>query len=140
MDNVQRVRRPAKLPVVFTPAEARAVLARLKGDYRLMAKLLYGSGLRLMESLRSRVKDIDFGYNRDHGTRWQRIARTSRALAAPNSAAITRSSRPDQGTPSAESRPRRRKSLFTIRAETKISQRRKGLDLAICVPGRKTIA
>ena len=64
MDNVQRVSRPAKLPVVFTPAEARAVLARLKGDYRLMAELLYGSGLRLMESVRLRVKNIDFGYNR----------------------------------------------------------------------------
>jgi integron integrase len=64
IDNVQRVTRPAKLPVVFTSTEARAVLARLKGDYRLMADLLYGSGLRLMECLRLRVKDIDFGYNR----------------------------------------------------------------------------
>lgn len=63
IDNVQRVTRPAKLPVVFTPSEARAVLAHLKGDYRLMAELLYGSGLRLMECLRLRVKDIDFGYN-----------------------------------------------------------------------------
>jgi integron integrase len=62
IDNVQRVTRPAKLPVVFTPAEARAVLAQLKGDYRLMAELLYGSGLRLMECVRLRVKDIDFGY------------------------------------------------------------------------------
>lgn len=64
IDNVQRVTRPAKLPVVFTPAEAHAVLAHLKGDYRLMAELLYGSGLRLMECLRLRIKDIDFGYNR----------------------------------------------------------------------------
>jgi integron integrase len=64
IDNVQRVTRPAKLPVVFTPSEARAVLAHLRGDYRLMAELLYGSGLRLMECLRLRVKDIDFGYNR----------------------------------------------------------------------------
>lgn len=63
IDNVQRVSRPAKLPVVFTPSEARAVLAHLKGDYRLMADLLYGSGLRLMECLRLRIKDIDFGYN-----------------------------------------------------------------------------
>ena len=63
IDNVERVKRPAKLPVVFTPAEARAVLAHLKGDYRLMAELLYGSGLRLMECLRLRIKDIDFGYN-----------------------------------------------------------------------------
>jgi integron integrase len=62
IDNVQRVTRPAKLPIVFTPNEARAILAHLKGDYRLMAELLYGSGLRLMECLRLRVKDIDFGY------------------------------------------------------------------------------
>ena len=62
IDNVQRVTRPAKLPVVFTPAEARAVLEQLKGDYRLMGELLYGSGLRLMECVRLRVKDVDFGY------------------------------------------------------------------------------
>jgi len=62
--NVERVRRPAKLPVVFTREEAQAVLARLKGDYRIMAGLLYGSGLRLMECVRLRVKDVDFGYNR----------------------------------------------------------------------------
>ena len=59
---VERIRRPPKLPVVFTRAEAHAVLAHLKGDYRLMAHLLYGSGLRLLECLRLRVKDIDFGY------------------------------------------------------------------------------
>jgi len=62
IDNVQRVKRPAKLPVVFTPQEAQAVLAHLKGDYRLMGELLYGAGLRLMECVRLRVKDIDFGY------------------------------------------------------------------------------
>jgi len=62
IDNVQRVTRPAKLPVVFTPAEARTVIAHLKGDYRIMTELLYGSGLRLMECLRLRIKDIDFGY------------------------------------------------------------------------------
>ena len=62
IDNVQRVKRPPKLPVVFTAPEARAVLGQLKGDYRLMGELLYGSGLRLMECLRLRIKDIDFGY------------------------------------------------------------------------------
>jgi len=64
IDKVERVTRPAKLPVVLTPAEARSELAHLKGDYRLMTELLYGSGLRLMECLRLRIKDIDFGYNR----------------------------------------------------------------------------
>ena len=60
--DLERAKRPPKIPVVFTRAEARAVLAHLKGDYRLMAQLLYGSGLRLLECLRLRVKDIDFGY------------------------------------------------------------------------------
>jgi integron integrase len=62
IDGVERARRPPKLPVVLTRAEARAVLANLRGDYRTMAHLLYGSGLRLLECLRLRVKDIDFGY------------------------------------------------------------------------------
>jgi integron integrase len=61
---VERVRRPARLPTVLTRGEARAVLAHMKGDYRLMAHLLYGSGLRLLEAARLRVKDIDFAYNR----------------------------------------------------------------------------
>jgi integron integrase len=59
---VERVKRPPKLPVVLTSKEAHAVIAHLPGDYRLMAELLYGSGLRLLECLRLRVKDIDFGY------------------------------------------------------------------------------
>jgi integron integrase len=62
IDKVERVKRPPKIPVVFTRQEARAVLAHLKGDYRLMVHLLYGSGLSLLECLRLRVKDIDFGY------------------------------------------------------------------------------
>jgi integron integrase len=60
---LERVRRPARLPVVLTRAEVRAIFAHLQGDYRLMVHLLYGSGLRLLECLRLRVKDIDFGYN-----------------------------------------------------------------------------
>ena len=59
---VERVRRPPKLPVVLTRKEAQTVITHLSGDYRLMAELLYGSGLRLLECLRLRVKDIDFGY------------------------------------------------------------------------------
>ena len=60
---VERVKRPPKLPVVLTKKEAQAVIAHLSSDYRLMAELLYGSGLRLLECLRLRVKDIDFGYD-----------------------------------------------------------------------------
>ena len=51
-----------RVPVVFTPAEAKAVLSNLSGVNWMMANLLYGAGLRLKECLRLRVKDVDFGY------------------------------------------------------------------------------
>jgi len=62
IDDIVRAKRPPKLPVVFTQAEARAVLSRMHGTPRLMAHLLYGSGLRVMECVRLRVKDVDLGY------------------------------------------------------------------------------
>jgi integron integrase len=58
LENVTRASRPKRLPVVLTPSEVRSVLAQLEGTTWLVANLLYGSGLRLMESLRLRVKDI----------------------------------------------------------------------------------
>ncbi len=54
--------RPERLPTVLTPAEVRRVFDHLGGTHRLMAQLLYGSGLRLMECVRLRIKDIDFEY------------------------------------------------------------------------------
>ena len=62
VEGIERARRPARVPVVLTREEAERVLARVGGTYRLMAGLLYGSGLRLMECVRLRVKDLDFGY------------------------------------------------------------------------------
>lgn len=56
-------KRPKKLPVVFTKDEAIKVLDQLKGVHWLVSMLLYGSGLRLSESLRLRIKDVDFAYN-----------------------------------------------------------------------------
>jgi len=61
LEEMQRAKKPAKLPVVFTPEEVKAVLDCLEGRPWLMANLLYGAGLRLMECIRLRVKDIDFG-------------------------------------------------------------------------------
>ncbi len=52
--------RPKRLPTVLTHAEAMSVINSMRGIPRLMAKILYGSGLRLMECMRLRVKDIDF--------------------------------------------------------------------------------
>lgn len=60
IDGVIRARRPRRLPVVLDRQEIGAVLAVLDGTPRLVVALLYGSGLRLMEALRLRVKDIDF--------------------------------------------------------------------------------
>jgi integron integrase len=60
---VVRAVRPKRLPVVLTRDEVRRVIEQLDGTFALMARLLYGSGLRLLECLRLRVKDIDFGRN-----------------------------------------------------------------------------
>ncbi len=62
LENVVRAKKPVRLPVVLAPEEVRAVLGQLDGAYRLVASLLYGSGLRLMEAMRLRVKDLSFDY------------------------------------------------------------------------------
>jgi integron integrase len=59
LENVVRARRAIRLPVVLTRLEARAVLAKMRGEQWLVASLLYGSGLRLLEALRLRFKDLD---------------------------------------------------------------------------------
>jgi integron integrase len=59
LGDVVRARKPARLPVVMTRDEVRAVLTHLSGEQLLMALLLYGGGLRLLECLRLRVKDVD---------------------------------------------------------------------------------
>ena len=58
--DVTQAKTPQRLPVVLTQAEVQAVLSRMDGTMWLIASLLYGSGLRIMEALRLRVKDIDF--------------------------------------------------------------------------------
>jgi site-specific recombinase XerD len=60
LEGVVRARKPQRLPVVLTEEEVRLVMQRLEGSEALVAGLLYGSGLRLMEALRLRVHDLDF--------------------------------------------------------------------------------
>jgi integron integrase len=62
LENVARAKKPIRLPVVLTRDEVKAVLCQLPTTKWLMASLLYGSGLRLTECLRLRVKDLDFAY------------------------------------------------------------------------------
>lgn len=63
IEGVIRARRPKRLPVVLSREEVQRILAELTGTYRLIGFLLYGSGLRLLECLRLRVKDVDFVRN-----------------------------------------------------------------------------
>ncbi|MBV6523116.1 MAG: Tyrosine recombinase XerC [Gemmatimonadaceae bacterium] len=60
LDEFMPAHRPPRLPVVLSPQEVRAVIAELRGAKQLVAMLMYGSGLRLLEALSLRVKDVDF--------------------------------------------------------------------------------
>ena len=62
LEGIERAKRPKRIPTVFTADDMQALLAQLSGPPRLMAGLLYGAGLRLMECVRLRVKDVDFAY------------------------------------------------------------------------------
>ncbi|MCX8085688.1 MAG: integron integrase [Rhodocyclaceae bacterium] len=87
LENVTRAKPAQRLPVVLTPAEVRAVLERMDGVYGLMARLLYGTGMRLMECVRLRVKDVDFGRNeiliRDGKGAKDRVTMLPDALVGP---------------------------------------------------------
>jgi integron integrase len=63
LDDIERARNSERIPVVLTREEVQAVIDALDGPTRLPALLLYGAGLRLLEALRLRVKDVDFGRN-----------------------------------------------------------------------------
>ena len=64
--DIVRAKKPQKLPVVLDRDEVRRVINNLIGVHKLVAALLYGSGLRLMEALQLRVKDLDFSYSCIH--------------------------------------------------------------------------
>jgi len=82
-----RAHKPKRLPTVLTRDETLRVISALKGPHQLMAKLLYGSGLRLMECARLRVKDIDFAQRqivvRDGKGAHDRVTVLPESLVAP---------------------------------------------------------
>lgn len=63
LDNVVRAKRPQRVPTVLSQGEVRQLLAVMDGCAGLLASLLYGTGMRLMEGLRLRIKDVDFARN-----------------------------------------------------------------------------
>ena len=74
LEPIRSKRRP-KLPVVFTPEEVKLILGQMQGVHLLMAKILYGGGLRLMECIRLRIGDVDFDRNKIYirGARVEKI-------------------------------------------------------------------
>src|SRR5438552_18625406 len=94
LDGLHRATRPPRLPVVLTRDEVERLLAELQGVRWLIASLLYGAGLRVMECLRLRVKDVDLGYRqilvRDGKGEKDRVTMMPEKLAAPLAAHLTR--------------------------------------------------
>ena len=76
-----RAKKSTRVPVVLTRDEMSVVLQRLQGRYWLMASLMYGTGMRVMECLRLRIQDIDFGY-RQITVHNGPTPRTERAIAS----------------------------------------------------------
>ena len=87
LQETTRARRPPRVPLVLSHAEVDAILTRLQGTVRLMASLMYGAGLRLLECARLRVKDVDFARNeitvRDGKGRKDRVTLLPARLAEP---------------------------------------------------------
>lgn len=87
LDDLDRVKRPARVPTVLTVGEVRRLLAELEGTKWLIASLIYGAGLRLRECLKLRVKDIDFDYSqvivRDGKGGKDRVTMLPEGLAEP---------------------------------------------------------
>ena len=87
LDELDRAKRPARVPAVLTRQEVSRLLGEMRGSKWLMASLLYGAGLRLRECLKLRVKDIDFGYGqvtvRDGKGAKDRVTMLPASLAEP---------------------------------------------------------
>lgn len=87
LQNVSRAKRPRRLPVVLTREEVLKILNKIQGINGLLARLMYGTGMRVMESLQLRVKDVDFAYRqiyiREGKGDKDRVTPLPEALVAP---------------------------------------------------------
>ena len=140
LGDIEHARKSRRVPVVFARQEVTKVLAQLVGIPHLMASLLYGSGLRLMECVRLRVKDVDFAYH-------QLIVRDGERRARPgdHTATVVRGGAATtacQGEAVTRGRPYCRlwRGLFTLRFCTERPTRRNVVGVAVCFPSLKTIS
>jgi len=87
LDGIVKAKRPVRLPVVLAREEVKAILGQMRGTPWLMASLMYGAGLRLLECARLRIKDVDFAMGeitvRDGKGRKDRVTMLPYALRAP---------------------------------------------------------
>lgn len=97
IENIPKAKKPKRLPVVLSRDEVAAVLAEMRGQQHTIASLLYGAGLRLMECLALRVKDIDFERRQIHVRRGKgdhdRVTMLPQSLVDPLSTQIDRARR-----------------------------------------------
>ena len=131
LEKVERAKKPPKLPVVLSRSEVKEIFAHLKGGPKLMAGLLYGSGLRLMECVRLRVKDIDFAL----GQITVRDAKGGKRSHHDASAEPGRTAAPAFVSGESAARARSRRWIWqrasSLRSESKVSKRGSRVGLAI---------
>ena len=139
--DIERPKRPQRRPLVLSKAEVERLLAVMTGTHQLIATLLFGTGMRLLECLRLRVKDVDLALNqivvRD-GKGWkdrvtmlpQRIKPILEAGSAVAAGARDSQRRSERGT---------RPSLFARSAEPKTSYRQSAMGVAVCFSSADSI-
>lgn len=130
IERVIRAKRSEHLPTVFTNAGAKAILTHLNGVPFLVASLLYGAGLRLAEALRLRVKDLNFE-TVQLIVRWKGSERSNDFAARISLPTAQKTSRAGQVHSRGGFEGRHRRSLATVRAFQKISERRKRVEMAV---------
>ena len=139
LDEVQKAKTPARLPIVLTREEVARVLARLEGVHRLIGALLYGTGLRIMEAMRLRVKDVEFARReilvRDGKGNKDRVTMLPVRLVAPLREQIEHARELHRG----DLARRLWGGLAAVRARSQVSRRGARVGLAIRLPGRRPL-
>jgi site-specific recombinase XerD len=137
--NIARPKRPQRRPLVLSKEEVERILRVMTGTHQLMATLLFGTGMRLLECLRLRVKDVDFALNqievRD-GKGWKdRVTMLPQRVKPALEAHLRRGAR----DPPARYWGGRGARLFARSAGAKVSQRESGMGVAVCFSGREFV-